>query len=242
MMETRLQLVQASPGGAPPLRYTLRMSDALKIQNAIIPFCIVTRDSKAHLYQIYVENNQAVFPGAHVWSDEIEGIMVGGDPPSSSSGKVELEIEGQANRVFLPYFGDMETSCLYVPRKDPDADVIEAGIREYSKRKADTLRFLLGIIGIGAITCQELHGTDSAVAFASGGMLGVMYQMLLHYEIDKMGSHQLLVNTATRIGAVVLGGAVMSQVLHIADPSSFFMASTLGFLMQKLALWLSFTI
>lgn len=217
----------------------------------LIPVCVVRNDEVAHMYNVVVEGGVGMFVGPPIVFGDVKGIMLGGNNDDVShielcTATANCNGGGEAGWVehFVPYYGPIETSCLYIPQKDTALKEQERqeGAREYTRRKSDTLRFLLGIIGVGAITCTEVSGIDSAVAFASGGMLGVVYQMLLHYEVDKMGTQQLFVNTATRLGLVVGTGILLGRYLEITEPGSFFMTSTMGFMMQKLAMWMAFTI
>jgi hypothetical protein len=86
---------------------------------------------------------------------------------------------------------------------------------------------------------QVTVGFHSALVFAFGCTLGIVYQLLLQYEVDRMGKNQMFINSATRLGVLsVLVASVMSKANTIV-PADIWIGSC-GFLMQKVAMLLAF--
>lgn len=126
--------------------------------------------------------------------------------------------------------------CLFRPKKEVREHVVLAGKAEWSGRKKETLKYLIGIIAVGAATFNELLGTPCATAFSVGGFIGIFYQLLLQYEIDRIGTHQFIVNSSSRLALVATVAALFAN--H-AEPLQLWVASG-GFLMHKVAVWLAF--
>lgn len=224
--------------------YKVRMDRTLP-QNKIFNLCFVSEDKIAHLKTFETYGNSHTFVGPDM--DRISYVMIG---PTENEWEMKyLDIEKQSLKDgtdtletkiqhYVPYYGNIDTSCLFVP-EEPKVIDYEEGIRSYTKQKRDIHRYTVGFLAGGAVLFQVTAGAHSAFSFVAGCTIGIMYQLLLQYEVDRVGKQMMFVNSVSRLSIVGLIVAVAINKSQDLVPADIWIATT-GFLMQKIALWIAF--
>lgn len=224
--------------------YRLRM-DRTPPQNEMFNLCIVSEDRTAYLkmFETYTNSHSFVAP----YMDRIVSVMIA--PVENEWDMKHVDIERQALRDgddvldttvqrYIPYYGAIETKCLFVPEEPKKIDYQE-GIVAYTKQKRDTHKYTVGFLVGGAVLFQVTSGAHSAFAFVVGCTLGIVYQVLLQYEVDRVGKQMMFVNSASRMAILGLIAGVIMNGSQGMVPADIWIATT-GFLMQKIALWIAF--
>jgi ATP synthase protein I len=167
--------------------------------------------------------------------DDMEHILAS---PMSYEAPKGMEIEVTFGDEGVPTRFAPHDECMFRKVHPPRPDVVQEGMDEYDRVKRRIMYNVLGLGMIGTGIAAHTGGEEMAMAYALGGSTGLLYQYLLQYELDRMGTKQnAFINPATRLMllALVLGGS--------ASWASFdLLPMFLGFWMNKAALWLAFAV
>lgn len=169
--------------------------------------------------------------------------------PSSGDWEVdEVTMETQYESImFIKNDRDFEGTCTYLPWMIPSKEKIQAGLREYQtvKREINATHALL--TGLGVVGMHALHAPeDVSSVFAIGGLAGLAYQGLIQMEIDQVGNtnknvmYRLLANSFFRLGFIAsMFLLATTETSHMN--TSYFSALCVGFLLNKVAMYITFT-
>lgn len=237
--EVRTLHSPASTASVPVAYYTLRM-DRTPPQHELFNLCLVSEDKTAFLKIFETYTNQHTFLAPA--TPEISSLLLGPTQYTWNIPYVDLEIQRQGETSvtrFVLYHSAIETECLFVPAPEPDPRAQAEGLEAYAQQKRSTHKYTVGFLAGGATLFQVTSGAHSAGVFIFGCLLGILYQLLLQYEVDRLGKNQMFVNSATRLGLVVLVLTGMLRNTSELLPEDMWIGSC-GFLMQKIALWIAF--
>jgi hypothetical protein len=158
--------------------------------------------------------------------------------------KVWLTDDGGNRTEFVAT--NMEGNCMYVlpePVAPPSPEKVEEGLQEYQHMKQDILKKHLSFVG--ALTFL-IHCTDPTDVytkwFAVGGGMGIVYQLLMHMEIDQLGNPQksiayrLLANSFFRLSLI----PSVFLLTAMDNDASIFATVLAGFMMNKAAMYVTF--
>lgn len=230
MRQVALRLAPKPLAIPPPSAKTLRIRfDRTPPQNEPFQACLYDGE-QCYLYTFITHGNVVEL---NTEIKNVHDILLAPLTGEWKMHHIDLETDGQDVVRFRP-----TADCHFEPISPVRQEVVIANNREWARRKTETLKYLIGIIAVGTISFQELQGSESAIAFSTGGIIGVFYQLLLQYEIDRIGTHQFIVNASTRLALIALAAAFL---VGDAEPSQLGIASG-GFLMHKIAAWLAFTL
>jgi hypothetical protein len=230
--------------------YKVRM-DKTPPQDELFNLCIIGQDNTAYLKIFETKTNAHIFVAPNM--DKITSVMIAPTEYDWDMKYVDVEkqtfkddsdvLETSIQR-YVPYYDNVTTNCLFVPDKPQKTEEqkeqeYKEGIQSYTKQKNDTNKYTIGFLVGGAILFQATTGAHSAFAFVAGCSMGIVYQFLLQYEIDRVGKQMMFVNSASRLAVM---GLITSIIMNKNDnivPVDIWIATT-GFLMQKIALWIAF--
>lgn len=169
---------------------------------------------------------------------EIKHILLS---PVSSEAKIDsVSVSYSTRSTTYSALDDKYAPCVFEPHAAVRDEVVLQGLVEYSQLKQRILLYMFGLSVFGTGCAEWVGGGEMASAFAFGGGAGLLYHLLLQYELDSIGKNDRLhvVNSGTRLMtlAFVLGTAVTSE----APPNLF--AVLVGFWLNKLAMWFAFTL
>lgn len=225
----------------------------------VMPFsyvntCVVYTNGETILHQSQLEPCKE--PGyfhIHFWTDQrgitdVATILVG-----LSHGDWNLEtitVHTSSETMVLKHDDDVLNDCAYVPTYPivpPSPDKIEKGLKEYSTLKSKMMGVHALLTGLGVGISHMIHVSDqTSCYFAVGGITGLIYQMLIQIEIDQIGNenknilYKLLANSFFRLSFI----SSLFMIGSTGVPSmntSVFSALCAGFLMNKLALYITFS-
>lgn len=226
--------------------YRLRM-DKTPPQDELFNLCVISEDNTAYLKIFETDTNAHVFVAPEM--KKITSVMVAPTEYEwdikyidieKQSFKDDTEILETSVQRYVPYFGPVETNCLFVTETPIKIDR-EEGITTYQNQKRATNVYTIGFLVGGASLFQVTAGAHSAFAFVAGCSMGIVYQLLLQYEIDRVGKQMMFINSASRLAIMgLIAGVLMNKNEHMV-PADIWIATT-GFLMQKIALWIAFMV
>lgn len=235
-----------------PISYYRIRTDKTPPQNELFNLCIITDDNQAFLKMFETYSNSHMFVAPKM--DNISSIMIAPTEYEWNMKYIDMEIQSRNEKDeisetrmihFIPYYGAIDTNCLFVPETEKTAEQIreitEQGNKAYAKQKQTTNMYTIGFLVSGSSLFQVTSGSHSAFAFIVGCTIGIIYQLLLQYEVDRLGKHMMFVNSATRLAIICALGAIIANNTDEIVPADIWIASS-GFLMQKIALWLAFMV
>lgn len=130
--------------------------------------------------------------------------------------------------------------------KAPSQAAIDAGMKEYHSTKMNIILSHLLMVGGGTGIIHVLDATDTySKCFAIGGLVGLVYQLLMQMEIDQVGNehknvlYRLLGNSIFRL-------SFLSSLFLISTANTYFIekeafvALCSGFFVNKLAMYITF--
>lgn len=228
----------------PVAYYKLRL-DRTPPQHELFNLCLVSQDNKAFIKMFETEANEHRFLAPSY--QRISSLLVAPTQYTWDIPFVDLEIQSRDEnhlpttvvQRFVFYHGNIETECLFLPAPEPNPQAQVEGMENYSRQKRHTHGYTVGFLAGGATLFQLTSGPHSAVVFIFGCLIGMLYQLLLQYEVDRLGKNQMFINSATRLGLVILLVTTMVQRTSQLLPTDLWIG-TCGFLMQKIALWIAF--
>lgn len=225
--------------------YSVRM-DRTPPQNEMFNLCLIAEDKSAYLRTFETYSNKHVFIAPTLPS--ISAILLAPMEYDWSMSYIDLEIQTPMDenntRVtlqrFVCYEGTAHTQVMFVPEQEVNELAMMEANNRYASQKTQTNALSLMLLMGGTAFFQATAGLHSALVFAFGCTLGIMYQLLLQYEVDRMGKNQMFINSATRLGVLsVLVASMMSNANAIV-PADIWIGSC-GFLMQKVAMLMAFS-
>lgn len=141
---------------------------------------------------------------------------------------------------------NMEGNCMYVmpePFAPPSPQKIQEGLHEYQDMKRDILKRHMSFVGALTLLIHCVDPTDLYTKwFAVGGGMGLVYQLLMHMEIDQVGNseksiaYRLLANSFFRL-SLIPSVFLFTAVDHDATVFATILA---GFMMNKAAMYTTF--
>jgi hypothetical protein len=228
----------------PVAYYTLRL-DRTPPQHELFNLCLVSEDNTAFIkmFETYANEHRFLAPSYK----NITSLLVAPTQYTWDIPYVDLEIQTRdENNIpttvlkrFNLYHGAIDTECLFLPAPEPNPEARVEGLEAYSRQKRYTHGYTVGFLAGGATLFQVTSGPHSAAVFIFGCLVGMLYQVLLQYEVDRLGKNQMFINSATRLGMVVMVVAAMFKYNSQLLPTDLWIG-TCGFLMQKVALLAAF--
>lgn len=248
MFPTIKRLENSKHGSTPVSYYRLRM-DRTPPQHELFNLCLISKDDAAFLKMFEVRTNQHTFIAPTM--TDISTILLAPADQEWPIKHFDLEVQTRTSDTagditntitrYVPYYGPIETSCMFVP--DRQAPVNEEkrieGIATYSRQKGNANLYTISFLAGGSCFLQVTSGAHSTFAFVLGCAVGILYQLLLQYEIDHLGKNQMFVNSTSRLAIVAVVAAALIQNMSDIVPADIWIGSS-GFLMQKAALWIAF--
>lgn len=139
-----------------------------------------------------------------------------------------------------------EGNCAYAmpePFVPPSPQKIQEGLHEYQDMKRDILRKHVSLVGALTFIIHCVDPTDLYTKwFVIGGGMGLVYQLLMHMEIDQVGNpeksiaYRLLANSFFRL-SLIPSVFLFTTVDHDATILATILA---GFMMNKAAMYTTF--
>ena len=224
--------------------YNIR-ADRLPKKGGMINLCMISDDNDVFLklFEAHSGMNGFVAPSMK----EVSMILLA---PTEKGWKVDyLDVDvysrNEKNEMdvrtqrFVPYYGDIETDCAFVPMRGVNEDQKKKWIDEYTKQKRDTNLYTIGFLLGGTGLFQATSGTHNAMVFVFGCTIGIVYQLLLQHEVDDLGKDRMFIKSAVRLAALTVIISVVMKSSEGLLPSDLWIGYS-GFLTQKLALWIAF--
>ncbi len=224
--------------------YSIRM-DRTPPQDELFNLCMISANNEAFIkiFETYSNRHSFVAPSMV----EVSTILLAPTDHEWKISYLDLEVQERNENSelavtiqrYVPYYGDIETSCMFVPERLPNEHEKMEGLEAYGRQKQNANTYTLGFLVGGTGLFQATLGIHSAVVFVFGCAIGMVYQLLLQHEIDHLGRDRMFVNSAVRLAAVsVAVAAIMNNTIGFL-PIDLWIGYT-GFLMQKVALWIAF--
>lgn len=224
--------------------YSIRM-DRTPPQNELFNLCLITEDNSAYLKMFETYSNKHVFIAPQL--SNITSILLAPAEYDWNISYIDLEIQTPTDentstvtfQRFVCYDGTIHTQCLFVPEKALNEQAMIESNVQYATQKRNTNNISLMLLLGGSAMVHVVAGLHNSLVFAFGCVVGIVYQLLLQYEVDRMGKNQMFINSATRLGVLsVIVAIVMSNTATLL-PTDLWIGSC-GFLVQKVAMWLAF--
>ena len=229
-----------------PVTYTFRFL-SLKPPPPHTPFhiCLVDKDEIAVLYRLHYDGTKESYQvqGPEL---QVQGIFLG---PASDSWKLEEAfVSYNEETLSFPYYGTVgeksKDGAAYIPVSyKPDVDMKPIYDAEYLLLKEKILQFTVELTLAGSLATGFLTTMDKGYAFGIGGSIGYMYISLLEMGIDRIGNKQgAFLEQIVRLGIIFAMSASIIHKYHepIEKDSMYFFFGILGFMMNRIALILSY--
>ena len=166
--------------------------------------------------------------------------LIGVDKVLMRSGEVCF-----ANEIIVDdvrYIPSWENSLVFEKEREYSAERFEENMSAYRHLKMNSIYggVAATLIGCGVILGKEFGaGAGDALVhsevFAIGGLFGLLYQLLLHYDVDALqGDRKLPLALPVRLSLVIGLVALINEVTDI-DPQ-IFIIGILGFMTNKVGL------
>jgi hypothetical protein len=245
-LEQPVSLSASTPVFTPITYYRVRL-DRTPPQNELFNLCILSEDNTAFLKMFETYSNTHTFIGPTI--NTISAVLLAPMEGEWNISHVDIESRNidenntptTTLRKYVLYYGDIDTRCFFVPERKPNEDIKKESLDLYSNQKKIINRFTIGFLVGGSTLFQVSMGTHSALVFLFGCLLGMIYQLLLQYEIDRVGKQQMFINSTTRLGAI--SGCIYIAVNNSGNLAPMDMWIGLcGFMMQKIALMIVFIV
>ena len=239
-----VRLPSSSKMYTPVSIYRIRM-DRTPPQNELFNLCLIDEDNSAYVKLFETYSNEHVFIAPTL--AKISTILLSPTEYEWNMAYIDLETQthtGESNRMiteqrFVCYDGAINTQIMFVPERQLNERAMIEANEKYASQKTRTNAMSLMLLTGGTAFFQVTAGLHSALVFAFGCTIGIMYQLLLQYEVDRMGKNQMFINSATRLSILsVLVASAMSKASTMV-PADIWIGSC-GFLMQKVAMLLAF--
>ena len=226
--------------------YTIRM-DRTPPQNELFNLCMISEDKEAFLEIFETYSNRHSFMGPYM--KEVPTILLSPIDQDWKISYLDLEVQqrNENNELkvstyqYIPYYGNIDTNCVFILNKSTETNEEEKkkAIETYGKQKQNTNIYTISFLLGGSTLFQITSGTHSAMVFVFGCSIGIVYQLLLQYEIDRLGKNRMFVNSAVRLAIVSMLVITAMNNTYELLPADIWIGYS-GFLMQKIALWVSF--
>jgi len=213
-----------------------------------VNICVINKEGFAFCHRFHPlltsERNRIVFQSYEF--GEIDSVFVAPESGVWDIDSVVIESLSDVH-TFIPDYGFDDHNVRFVPKKWVDAAVYQRGMSDYEQFKNDILLYATAYGISGSSIIALLRTPTEAIAFSVGCMLGMVYQRLLHHEIDNIGKDEVnanaLVHAYKTLNGLVLRMFVFSAVIYTTiqanqefnDPYMG-MIIALGFLTNKAAL------
>lgn len=223
--------------------YHLRMDRTPPI-NEMFNICIISKDSTAHLKMFETETNSYTFIAPTM---EVSYILLSPFEYNWKMQHVDLHIQTRDEddsvnsmlKRYVSYEGAIDTDCLFLPEKPFNEEAYKEGIQEYLKNKEKTNTYTVCFLVGGSVLYQATSGAHSAFIFIFGCVVGIIYQLLLQNEVDRLGKNVMLINSAGRLAIIAVGVAAIVNRMDGLLPADLWIGLS-GFLMQKVAMLIAF--
>lgn len=224
--------------------YHIRM-DRTPPQHELFSVCIISEDSTAYLKTFEMEANSYTFVAPTM---NVSSVLLSPLDSSWNMSHVDLEVKTRADddsvtstlKRYLHHDGAIETNCLFLPERPFDEEAYREGIQEYSRHKEKTNTYTVCFLVGGSVLYQATSGPHSAFVFIFGCVVGIIYQLLLQHEVDRLGKNIMLINSAGRLAIIAVGVAAIMNSTAGLLPADLWIGLS-GFLMQKVAMLIAFT-
>ena len=243
-LEYPVSFLESTPLFTPISYYNIRL-DRTPPQNELYNLCILSDDNTAFLKMFETYSNTYTFIGPTI--NTITAILLAPIEGEWNISHVDIESrdidENNTSttilRKYVMYYGDIDTRCFFIPEREPNENIKKEALDLYSNQKKIINHFTIGFLVGGTVLFRVSMGTHSALVFLFSCIVGMIYQLLLQYEIDRVGKQQMFINSTTRLGAI-------SSCIYIAINNSGQLVpmdmwiGLCGFMMQKIALMIVF--
>lgn len=141
---------------------------------------------------------------------------------------------------------NVDGNCMYVVPEAPRPEKIQEGMREYADIKKDIFKWQTVFVSSFALAIHTANPSDVYTKwFVMGGVVGIMYQILMQMEVDQIGNesksllYRVLANTAFRLSLISSAFVIITTDTGALDTSTF--ATILaGFMTNKMAMYATY--
>ena len=143
-----------------------------------------------------------------------------------------------ANEIIVDdvrYIPSWENSLVFEKEREYSAERFEENMSAYRHLKMNSIYggVVATLMGCGVIYWGQ--GDGASEVFAIGGVFGLLYQLLLHFDVDALqGDRKLPLALPVRMSLVIGLVALISHITDI-DPQTFIIG-ILGFMTNKVGL------
>lgn len=228
-----------------PISYYSIRIDRTPPQNELFNLCLITDENSAYLKMFETYSNKHVFIAPQL--SNITSILLAPAEYDWNISYIDLEVHTPTDentstvtiQRFVCYDGNIHTQCLFVPERTLNEQAMIENNQQYITQKNNTNKISLMLLTGGSAIIHTVAGLHNALVFAFGCAIGILYQLLLQYEVDRMGKNQMFINSATRLSVVSVIVAIVMSNSTMLLPTDIWIG-TCGFLVQKVAMLLAF--
>lgn len=228
------------------IMYKVRLSTTKpSISHSGINLCIVSSNGDGVLKRFTafdVANRKEPYEFYGPKIDDVSTVLIAPESDELHLGEVSLQVD--SNKYDFTYNGTIggrrgELAATFFPHEENSINMKPVYDAEYYVLKDSIIINAIEYTLVGASVVALMSELGKGYAFAMGGMLGVMYIMLLESAVDSLGkpAMQALSSNVLRLGVIFGLSAAIITKHHdvINEDNSYLLIGGIGFLTQRLA-------